>query len=282
MNGWEDLEKALACVRQRTDFVPEIGITLGSGLNGLAEAMDIEMKLPYGEIEGFPVSTVVGHEGSFLFGTLAGRRVMVMSGRVHLYEGYSMQKVVMPVRLMRLMGASVLLLTNAAGGVNPTFQAGDLMLLTDHISLFVPNPLAGPNLEQLGTRFPDMTAVYDPKLRSLVLRAAEKTGIPLRQGVYAQTPGPSYETPAEVRMLRALGADAVGMSTVCEAIAARHCGLRVCGISCITNLAAGMSDHPLGHAEVEEAGNRAARKFQTLVEQAVREFSAGQKESVEP
>lgn len=271
---YEELMAALASVRSKTDFVPEIGLTLGSGLGSLAESMEVECRINYREIAGFPVSTVAGHDGSFLFGKIAGRRVAAMNGRVHYYEGYPMQKVVMPVRLMRLLGAQAVLLTNAAGGINQTFRPGDLMLITDHISQFVPDPLIGPNTEELGPRFTDMTCVYDRELRETVLSSANMQGIDLRQGVYLQTAGPAYETPAEIRMFRNMGADAVGMSTVCEAIAARHCGLRVCGISCITNMAAGiLPDQPLSHEEVQETGRKAGQKFENLIEQTIRDIS---------
>ncbi len=275
MGGQAIHEKLLNClgaVRERTDFVPRIAIVLGSGLGDYAEQIKVETELPYGEIAGFPVSTVPGHAGRFIFGYLDEIPVVCMKGRVHYYEGYDISDVVLPTRLMKLLGAEILFLTNAAGGVNTSFHAGDLMLIRDHIALFAPNPLIGPNVEALGTRFPDMSAVYDRELQQVIRRKAEENGIFLQEGVYAQLTGPSYESPADIRALRALGCDAVGMSTVVEAIAARHCGLRVCGISCISNLAAGMAQEPLNHKEVQAAADLAAPRFKKLVTESVKGF----------
>lgn len=271
MNGiYKKLTECLECVRKRTDFVPKAAVVLGSGLGDYAEGIRVECEVPYGEIEGFPVSTVPGHAGKFIFGWIDSVPVVCMKGRVHYYEGYNISDVVLPVRLMGLLGAEILFLTNAAGGVNAAFRPGDLMLIRDHIALFAPNPLIGPNIEALGTRFPDMSAVYDPGLQDVIRKAADENGIPLREGVYAQLTGPSFESPADIRALRTLGADAVGMSTVVEAIAARHMGMRVCGISCISNLAAGMTAEPLSHQEVQEAADKAAPAFQKLVTESVR------------
>ena len=219
----------------------------------------------YGEIEGFPVSTVSGHKGRFVLGYVGKEPVAVMQGRVHYYEGYPMRDVVLPIRVMARLGARRLILTNAAGGIHPDFAAGALMLLTDHISSFIPSPLLGPNEEAFGLRFPDMSEVYSRRLRTVAEEEAGKLGIPLKQGVYLQTTGPNYETPAEIRMFRTLGADAVGMSTACEAMTARHLGLEVCGISCITNLAAGISKAPLSHEEVKATADRVAEDFQALL-----------------
>ena len=232
----------------------------------------MEGELPYSEIEGFPVSTVPGHAGKFIFGTVGEVPVVCMKGRVHYYEGYDITDVVLPARLMKLMGAKALFLTNASGGVNTSFHAGDLMLIRDHVSLFVPNPLTGPNIEELGTRFPDMSTVYDRELQDIIRKAARECGVYLQEGVYAQLSGPSFETPAEIRMLRTLGCDAVGMSTAVEAIAANHMGMRVCGVSCISNLAAGMTMNPLTHEEVQEAADMAAPNFKKLVTRSLREF----------
>ncbi len=262
---YEKLQKSLASIRKVTDFKPEIGITLGSGLGGLAEKIDKVCEISYKDIEGFPVSTVSGHEGKFIFGTLSGKRVVVMSGRVHFYEGYRMEEVVTPVRIMGLLGAKIVLLTNAAGGINLDFKPGDLMMITDHISLFVQNPLLGQNADELGPRFPDMSTVYDRKLQEKIRQAATATGVDIKEGVYVQLTGPSYETPAEIRMLRKMGADAAGMSTVVEAIAANHMGLRVAGISCITNMAAGILDQPLNHEEVKATADMVKEKFEKLV-----------------
>ncbi|BDZ83582.1 purine nucleoside phosphorylase [Claveliimonas bilis] len=265
MRPYERLLKCREEIRKRTDFRPQVGIVLGSGLGGYADNMEISCEIPYREIPGFPVSTVQGHDGKFLFGYVKNTPVILMKGRVHYYEGYPMEDVVLPVRLMGLLGADTVILTNAAGGINRTFQAGDLMLITDHISIAVPNPLRGENIDELGTRFPDMSHVYDPELQEAAKKTAARQGISLREGIYVQCSGPSYETPAEIRMLGALGADAVGMSTVCEAIAARHMGMKVCGISCITNMAAGILDQPLDHREVQKSADQAKEKFENLI-----------------
>jgi len=268
-------EKLTSCyqhVRRRTDFVPRVGIVLGSGLGDYAENIRVEYELPYSEIEGFPVSTVPGHAGKFIFGYVDDVPVACMKGRVHYYEGYPISDVVLPIRLMKLMGAEVLFLTNAAGGVNTSFHAGDLMMLKDHISVFAPNPLIGQNIEELGTRFPDMSTVYTKQLQELIVQTAKENHIFLQEGVYAQLTGPSFESPAEVRMLRLLGCDAVGMSTVAEAIAANHMGMKICGISCICNLAAGLSPNPLTHEEVQEAADMAAPNFKRLVTEVVRKL----------
>ena len=273
-NVYGKLRHCYECVRKKTDFVPRAAIVLGSGLGDYAEAIRVEAELPYSEIEGFPVSTVPGHAGKFIFGYVDEVPVACMKGRVHFYEGYPISDVVLPTRLMGLMGAEILFLTNAAGGVNTSFHAGDLMMIKDHISVFAPNPLIGPNLEELGTRFPDMSHVYDPGLQEAILRAAKEDGNFLQEGVYAQLTGPSFESPAEIRMLRTLGCDAVGMSTVVEAIAANHMGMKICGISCICNLAAGMTARPLTHAEVQEAADRAAPNFKRLVTESVKKMLA--------
>ena len=258
------------CVRQKTDFVPKVAIVLGSGLGDYADGIKVECEVPYGDIKGFPVSTVPGHAGRFLFGYIDNVPVVCMKGRVHYYEGYPVNDVVLPARLMHLLGAKILFLTNAAGGVNTSFHAGDLMLIRDHIAIFAPNPLIGPNIDELGTRFPDMSAVYDRALQEIIRNAARANGIFLQEGVYTQLTGPSFESPADIRALRALGTDAVGMSTVVEAIAANHAGMRVCGVSCICNLAAGMTDAPLTHEEVQEAADRAAPNFKRLVTESVK------------
>ena len=267
---YEKLVNCTNAVKRSIIFKPEVALTLGSGLGEYAKEMKVEETIAYKDIEGFPVSTVAGHEGRFLFGYVKDVPVVAMQGRVHYYEGYPMSDVVLPVRLMGMLGAKTVLLTNAAGGVNFSFQPGDLMLITDHISSLVQSPLIGPNMDLLGDRFPDMSQVYDKGLRDIVKQAARNTGVSLQQGVYAQLTGPNYETPAEVRMCRAIGGDAVGMSTACEAMAARHMGLKVCGISCITNLAAGMSNQPLNHKEVQETADRVASDFRNLVTEVIR------------
>lgn len=266
------LEKWVRAVREVTNFTPEIGIVLGSGLGDFARLVDRKAEVSYASLPGFPVSTVAGHAGKLIFGYVRAVPVVVMQGRVHYYEGYSMNEVVAPIRLMGLLGAKKLLLTNAAGGVNTSFTPGDLMLITDHISAFVPSPLRGENPQELGPRFPDMSRVYDEEMGRAVLEAGEKLGESLQQGVYLQWQGPNYETPAEIRMFRTLGADAVGMSTVCEAIAARHMGLRVCAVSCITNMACGILPQPLSHEEVQQTADRVKDKFQALVLESLESF----------
>lgn len=266
---YEKLMKCYRCVKDKVDFEPLVGVVLGSGLGGYAQEIEVVCTLDYGEIEGFPVSTVPGHEGRFVFGYVEKVPVVVMQGRVHFYEGYPIQDVVLPIRLMKLMGIKALLLTNAAGGVSYELQAGDFMMITDHICSFVPSPLIGPNQEELGPRFPDMSEVYDKALQKLLRETAESLDIPLKEGVYIQLTGPAFETPAEVRMCRALGADAVGMSTACEALAGNHMGLKICGISCISNLACGMTENPLSHQEVQETADRVAPLFKQLITEAV-------------
>ena len=267
---YEKLMGCYECVRKKTDFMPKVAIVLGSGLGDYADCIHVEYELSYSEIEGFPVSTVPGHAGKFIFGYIDENPVVCMKGRVHYYEGYPISDVVLPIRLMKLLGAEILFLTNAAGGVNTSFHAGDLMMIKDQISVFAPNPLIGPNIDELGTRFPDMSNVYDKELQDVILKTAKENHIFLQEGVYAQLTGPSFESPAEIRMLRGLGCDAVGMSTVVEAIAANHMGMKICGISCICNLAAGMTARPLSHEEVQEAADMAAPKFTKLVTEAVK------------
>lgn len=269
---YEKLIRCRDCVREMTDFVPRAAVVLGSGLGDYAGHIRVEYEIPYSRIEGFPVSTVPGHAGRFLFGLLGGVPVVCMKGRVHYYEGYPVSDVVLPIRLMGLLGAKILVLTNAAGGVNSSFRPGDLMLIRDHIALFAPNPLIGPNLDELGVRFPDMSAVYDPSLRQLIRQTAEENGICLREGVYAQLTGPSFESPAEIGAVRTLGGDAVGMSTAVEAIAANHMGMKICGVSCISNLAAGMAEKPLSHGEVQEAADRAAPALEKLLTASIQKM----------
>ena len=264
----KEYDKLLRCyhsVREKISFEPQVALILGSGLGDYAEQVQVEAVLDYHDIEGFPVSTVLGHKGRFVFGYIQNVPVVIMQGRVHFYEGYDMHDVVLPTRLMGMLGAKVLFLTNAAGGMQKGMHAGDFMLITGHISSFVSSPLVGPNIEELGTRFPDMSEVYKKDLQEIIRNTAKNCGIPLKEGVYVQTTGPNYETPEEIRMYRSLGADAVGMSTACEAMAANHMGMRVCGISCISNLAAGISENPLTHAEIQETADRVAPLFQQLI-----------------
>lgn len=265
---YERLEKCYKCFKEKIDFIPDVALVLGSGLGDYADGIKQEAVLDYKDIEGFPVSTVAGHKGRFVFGYVGGVKVVVMQGRVHYYEGYSMEDVVLPIRLMKLMGAKVLFLTNAAGGVNYDYHAGDFMLISDQICM-APSPLIGENVDELGPRFPDMSNIYDRDLREVVRNAAKDLGIPLQEGVYIQLTGPNYESPAEIRMVRTLGADAVGMSTACEAIAANHCGLKTVGISCISNLACGITDKPLTHKEVQETADRVAPLFKKLITESV-------------
>lgn len=272
--NYEKLMKCYECVQKKISFKPELALILGSGLGDYADTMEVVETLDYHDIEGFPVSTVPGHKGRFVFGYAGGVSIVAMQGRVHFYEGYKPQDVVLPVRLMKLMGAKVLFLTNAAGGINRSFNAGDLMLITDHISMSVLSPLIGENIDELGVRFPDMSEVYSRRLQKVIENAAVTAGVPLRKGVYIQTTGPQYETPSEIRAYERLGADAVGMSTAIEAIAARHAGMEICGISCISNLAAGISVNPLTHKEVQETADRVAPLFKKLVTQAIKDISA--------
>lgn len=265
----DKVNQCLECVREKTDFVPRVALVLGSGLGDLAEQIDIVCSIDYSEIKGFPMSTVAGHKGRFVFGYIDKTPVVIMQGRVHYYEGYSMEEVVLPIRLMHAMGAEILFLTNAAGGLGDGFQCGDLMLITDHISCFVMNPLIGENDDGLGTRFPDMSEVYDKHLQEIILKTSEELGIYMKQGVYIQLTGPSYETPAEIRMCKILGASSVGMSTVVEAITANHMNMQICGISFISNLAAGINETPLCHEEVKAAADAVAPKFQSLVKSAI-------------
>ncbi|MCR5155910.1 MAG: purine-nucleoside phosphorylase [Butyrivibrio sp.] len=270
-------EKLVACkeaVRKVTDFVPDVALVLGSGLGNYAENIKIECEISYRDIPGFPVSTVPGHDGKFIFGYLDDVKIVCMKGRVHFYEGYDITDVVLPARLMHMLGAKVLFLTNAAGGLGKGFSAGDLMLITDHVSIFAPNPLIGANLDELGPRFPDMSNVYDKDLQEIIKSVANDNGIKLQEGVYCQLTGPSFESPAEIRLLAGLGVSAVGMSTVNEAIAANHMGMKICGVSCISNLAAGISDVPLCHEEVQEAADKAAPLFTKLVTESIKRFKS--------
>ena len=270
--AYEKLLKCYQSFREKIDFKPEIAIVLGSGLGAFGDQIQVEQTLSYHDLEGFPVSTVKGHKGQFLFGYIGEVPVVLMQGRVHFYEGYTISDVVLPIRLMKLMGAHTLFLTNASGGLNPAFHPGSLMMLTDQVSLFAPNPLIGENIEELGTRFPDMSQVYDLELQKILMDTAKENDIELFEGVYAQLTGPSFESPAEIRMLGKLGVDAVGMSTVVEAIAANHMGMRICCVSRISNMAPGISENPLTHEEVQEAADQAAPQFEKLVKEAVKKM----------
>ena len=262
---YEKLQKCYESYKAKIDFTPKVALVLGSGLGDYADDIRVADTLDYHDIEGFPVSTVPGHKGRFIFGYVGEVPVVCMQGRVHYYEGYDMSDVVLPARLMKLMGAEVLFLTNAAGGIQLGMNAGDFMLIKDQIASFVPSPLIGQNIEKLGTRFPDMTHIYDEELQHLIRETAEEERVPLREGVYLQTTGPNFESPAEVRMYGLLGADAVGMSTACEAVAARHAGIRVCGISCVSNMASGISGKELSHQEVQAVADQRSAEFERLV-----------------
>ena len=266
---YEKLETCLASVRAKTDFKPEVALILGSGLGDYADEIQIEATIDYTDIEGFPTSTVAGHKGRFVCGYVKNVPVVIMQGRVHYYEGYPMADVVLPTRLMGMMGAKKLFLTNAAGGVNTSFKPGDFMMITDHIATGIPSPLIGPNIDELGSRFPDMSEVYSKRIQDVIRTCAKNQGISIQEGVYVQFTGPNYETPAEVKMAAIWGGDAVGMSTACEAMAARHMGLEVCGISCITNMAAGISKEELNHKEVQETADRVAKSFKELVTEII-------------
>lgn len=269
---YKELQEACIYVQTRLPYQPKVALVLGSGLGEFADQLTIDAKIPYADIPHFPVSTVAGHDGCFMLVRVEGCPVLIMKGRVHYYEGYSMQEVVMPVRVMQMLGAKILILTNAAGGINASYKPGILVRITDQITSFVPSPLIGANLDLIGTRFPDMSHVYDIELGEQMESVAKKQRIALEEGVYLQTTGPNYETPAEIRMFRTLGADLVGMSTACEAMAARHAGMRVVGVSCVTNMAAGMSKVELNHKEVQETADRVAQDFQTLIYKFIAEI----------
>lgn len=263
------IDQAVSVIRERTDATAEIGLILGSGLGDFVEQLEVSARIPYQDIPGLPLPTVEGHKGAFVFGTYKGKSVVALEGRIHYYEGYTQQEITLPVRIMSRLGVQTLLLTNACGGINLTFTPGTLMIITDHINFSGSNPLIGKNLETFGPRFPDMSGVYTPALRNALKAAAEEKGLELREGVYAMYSGPSYETPAEIRFFRTMGADAVGMSTVPEAIVASHCGMRVLGISCITNMAAGVLDRKLSHAEVVETENQVKQRFTQVLDLAI-------------
>jgi purine-nucleoside phosphorylase len=265
------LAAAVKAIQTRSPLRPSVGVVLGSGLGGFAQALEKPAVIPYREIPDFPASTAIGHKGELVLGTSGGVPVAVMAGRVHLYEGYRPDEVVFPVRVLARLGVKVLILTNAAGSVNVNYKPGELMVISDHINLMGVNPLVGPNEEQLGPRFFDMSDAYDPALREIAEKACWKAGVTVRHGVYVAVSGPSYETPAEIRAFRTLGADAVGMSTVPEVIAARHMGVRVLAISCITNLAAGVSKKKLDHLEVLEVGRKAQASLNDVLARIIQE-----------
>ena len=253
-------------IRSRIALRPETGLVLGSGLGDFADTLEDAVKIPYAQIPNFPVPSIPGHTGALVFGRKCGREVVVMQGRIHYYEGLPQQEITLPIRVLAALGVKTLVLTNACGGVNLSFTPGDLMLISDHINFSGSNPLIGPNLDAFGPRFPDMSDLYTASLRQAIREKASAAGIPLQEGVYAMYSGPNYETPAEIRMFRTLGADTVGMSTVPEALVAGHCGMQVVGISCVTNMAAGVLPVKLSHAEVTETANRVSAKFRKLID----------------
>ena len=267
------LDNITAEIRRRTDLVPKIGIVIGTGLGALADEADVVCRIPYSELEGFPVSTAEGHKGEYIFGYMDGVPVMLMNGRVHFYEGYTMDNVVLPVRIMGRLGVKTVILTNAAGGLNRSYHAGTIMCIKDHNTAFIPSPLIGKNDDTLGTRFPDMSKVYDKSLRDMLHRTAEEQGTELVDGVYLQITGPAFETPCESAMFAALGADAVGMSTACEAQALRHMGIPVLGISCITDMAIDNEDTVTTHEEIQRIANEAGKKLVQLVRGTVKKLS---------
>ena len=266
---YERAEHATRIIRTRVSIEPRIAVVLGSGLGGFADDFEEAVSIPYEEIPGFKQSTAQGHAGRLVVGKVDTVPLLAMQGRVHYYEGYTLEEVTFPIRTFKLLGIKTVILTNAAGGINVQLQQGALMVLSDHLNLMGTNPLRGPNDERFGLRFPDMSTVYSPELQELVVEEARAIGVEVRRGIYGALSGPSYETPAEIHLLRNLGADAVGMSTVPEAIVARHMGLEVLGISCITNMAAGISDDPINHEEVMATGDRVRETFSDLLRRVI-------------
>lgn len=271
---YERAEHAARVIRARTKLEPRIAIVLGSGLGSFADEFEEAVRIPYSEIPGFKQSTVAGHAGQLIIGSLDSVPLVAMQGRVHYYEGYSLEEVTFPIRTFKLLGVKTLILTNASGGINVELGQGALMVISDHVNLMGDNPLRGPNDDRFGPRFPDMTSVYERDLQEFVIAEAKAIGVEVRRGIYGALSGPSYETPAEIHLLRNLGADAVGMSTVPEAIVARHMGVEVLGISCITNMAAGISDEPINHEEVMATGNRVRDIFALLLRRVVERIHA--------
>lgn len=270
---YERVQETVAFIRERSAMRPQVGLVLGSGLGAVLENLADVVALEYAEIPNLPATTIAGHPGRLLLGRLKATTVAILQGRIHYYEGYSMEEVTFPIRVLGALGVRHLVLTNAAGGINLRFHPGSLMLIADHLNLMGVNPLRGPNEERFGPRFPDLTHLYSPRLRALAHEVAREIGLTLEEGVYAAVSGPSYETPAEVQMLRQLGADAVGMSTVPEAIVARHMGMEVLGLSVITNMAAGIAKHPLRHEEVLNATARVQERLRALLDRLIPRLS---------
>jgi purine-nucleoside phosphorylase len=269
----KSLEKSTKFLKGKIGEAPEVAIILGSGLGLLADQIEDKEEFDYADIPGFVPSTIPGHAGKLILGKLAGKNILAMSGRFHLYEGHDVSTVVFPIRVFKKLGINKLIITNAAGGVNRNFKPGDLMIITDHIGIFAPSPLTGPNLDDFGPRFPDMSEVYDKELVNLAGKIGGQIGIGLKKGVYMYLKGPSYETPAEIRMVERFGIDAVGMSTVPEATAAKHAGMKVLGISCITNMASGILPQPLSHDEVKDTAGSVGKSFCSLVSKIVENWS---------
>lgn len=271
---YDTLEICAMQIRSMTDFEPEIAVVLGSGLGDFADNIEIVDEIPYSAIKGFPVSTAPGHEGKLIFGTYKGKNIVLMKGRIHYYEGYSMYDVVLPLRTLSLLGVKTVILANAVGAINEDYATGEYVVVSDHISSFVPSPLIGENVEKLGERYTDMTHVYNEELQELVMEIGKENDIPVHNGIYLQTTGPQYETPAEIRMYRNLGADVVGMSAAVEAMAARHMGMDVCSICCITNMGAGMEDVELSHEEVKDSADKSSEQFTLLVSTLIERMRA--------
>lgn len=266
----------LRCVEQikeKTDFIPEAAVVLGSGLGHFVDSMEVKAEIPYEDIDGFPVSTVAGHQGKLVFGKIGGRNIAAMQGRVHYYEGYDVHDVVIPIRVLKLLGANTAVFTNAVGAINADYRPGDFVVLSDHISSFMPSPLVGENISQLGERFTPVTDLYDSAMRELALSIGQEKDIRVHSGVFLQVTGPQYETPAEIRMFRMLGADTVGMSTAIEATAAKHMGMRVCAINCVTNMAAGINNSVPSHEEVTATANKAGNDFSILLKELITRMS---------
>lgn len=269
LNEYEKIEKYAAYIKSKIAARPKLAVVLGSGLGDFAEELEEKTIIHYKDIPDFPVSTAPNHKGCFVFGKFQNKSIALMQGRIHYYEGYSMPEVVAPIRLLRFLGIETIILTNAAGSINPDYKPADFMLITDHISSLVPSALRGENFEQFGKRFSDMSTIYDIDLQKLILKAAAETNIELKKGVYIQTSGPNFETPAEIRMYSLWGADAVGMSTACEATAANHMGMKIAGISLISNYAAGLNAEPLSAEEVVETAEIAKEKFTELLSKII-------------
>ena len=267
---YSKLEKCVDQIREITDFVPDMALVLGSGLGEYAENQKIVAEIPYDEIEEFPVSTVKGHDGKLIFCEIEGKKVVIMKGRIHYYEGYDIKDVILPIRVLHMLGANTVIFTNAVGAINTYYNVGDFVFITDHISSFVPSPLIGENIDELGERFTDMSDVYDKEMIETAESIADEKDISTQEGVLIQTTGPQYETPKEIEMYRLLGADVVGMSTVVEAIAARHMGMRICTISCVTNMAAGLQEE-ISHEEVQTSSDNSADNFAYLINGLIRE-----------